>query len=345
MSKKAVITLHGIRTRGEWQKRLVPILAKNGMVPYPLDYGHFSALDLLSNRAREKKLRWLREQMDFIRTDSGDPEPSIVAHSFGTYLAGKLIRDFPGQYFDKVILVGSILPTNFPWQKLLAAGQVKWVLNEYGGLDIWPKVASRLVADAGDAGTKGFTDKSPFLVQRGYDGFGHSSYFMDSHYQKQWLPTLMQNRRQFAEQLRDRVTMMAGFLRISEQQISVQVFLSDGERLSVDAGLSLRQKSDQVTLSFFRPYSENTPQSMVMEAFQAGNASENTFLGISTEMSFDHEVFPVHESMRYFITQPVLSGENAIGVLAISFKEGTQSLREHEVTALASQLALYTIGL
>lgn len=346
MSKKAVITLHGIRTRGEWQKRLVPILAKNGMVPYPLDYGNFSALDLLSSRAREKKLHWLREMMDFIRQDSGDPEPSIVAHSFGTYLAGKLIRDFPAQYFDKVILVGSILPTNFPWQKLLAAGQVQWVLNEYGGLDIWPQVASRLIKDAGDAGTQGFTDKSPFLVQRGYDGFGHSSYFMDGHYQTQWLPTLMQNRRQFAEQLRDRVTMMAGLLRISEQQISVQVFLSDGpKRLTVDAGLSLRQKSDQVTLSFSRPYSENTPQGMVIEAFQAGNGSENTFLGISTEMSFDAEVFPVHDSMRYFITQPVLSGEVAIGVLAISLKEGTQSLREEEVTGLASQLAQYTIGL
>lgn len=195
MTKKAVITLHGIRTRGEWQKRLVPILAKNDMVPYPLDYGHFTALDLLSGRAREKKLYWLREQIDIIRQDSGDPNPSVVAHSFGTYLIGKLIRDNPSQYFDRVILAGSILPENFPWQKLLASGQVQWVLNEFGGLDVWPKVASRLIKDAGKAGSVGFTDKSPFLVQRCYQGFGHSSFFSWGHFETQWLPTLTQNRR------------------------------------------------------------------------------------------------------------------------------------------------------
>ena len=41
---KRVISLHGIRTRGPWQKDIAPLLAENGFVPHPLDFGYFMAL-------------------------------------------------------------------------------------------------------------------------------------------------------------------------------------------------------------------------------------------------------------------------------------------------------------
>ena len=38
---KVVVTIHGIRTRGEWQKRITPHLAAHGLVPYHIGYGWF----------------------------------------------------------------------------------------------------------------------------------------------------------------------------------------------------------------------------------------------------------------------------------------------------------------
>lgn len=45
--RRVVVSLHGIRTRGVWQKELVPALAIAGFIPYVLDYGHVGALELL----------------------------------------------------------------------------------------------------------------------------------------------------------------------------------------------------------------------------------------------------------------------------------------------------------
>src|SRR5229473_1546880 len=42
--KKIVITLHGIRTTGKWQKALDTVLASSEFVPYALDYGWKSRL-------------------------------------------------------------------------------------------------------------------------------------------------------------------------------------------------------------------------------------------------------------------------------------------------------------
>lgn len=62
MGKRVVITVHGIRTRGAWQKQLTPILAKHELIPYPLDYGRFSAMSFLIPWRRESKLNWFHNE-------------------------------------------------------------------------------------------------------------------------------------------------------------------------------------------------------------------------------------------------------------------------------------------
>ena len=56
---EVVISLHGIKARGVWQKDLAPELALAGFVPYVLDYGDFGALDLLRRSSLDKKVDWL----------------------------------------------------------------------------------------------------------------------------------------------------------------------------------------------------------------------------------------------------------------------------------------------
>src|SRR4051794_37252344 len=72
-----LFSLHGIKTRGRWQKDVTPILGQAGFTVVPLDYGYFWALQLLSHRARRKKVDWFRDeysrQCDRLRCD----RPSI----------------------------------------------------------------------------------------------------------------------------------------------------------------------------------------------------------------------------------------------------------------------------
>src|SRR5688572_29881867 len=53
-----VASVHGIRTRGKWQKELVPVLSQAGFTPVPLDYGNFWALELLIPQFRRRKVEW-----------------------------------------------------------------------------------------------------------------------------------------------------------------------------------------------------------------------------------------------------------------------------------------------
>ena len=54
--KKVLISLHGIRTRGEWQKELCPLVSEKSWKYYPLDYGYFSAAQLATGLCHNKKI-------------------------------------------------------------------------------------------------------------------------------------------------------------------------------------------------------------------------------------------------------------------------------------------------
>src|SRR4051812_44518347 len=106
-----VLSLHGIRTRGVWQKQLTSILEDAGLRHEPLDYGFFKAIQLLSSRSRRRQTEWFRDE--YTRACKRHTTLSIVAHSFGTYLVATAMERFPEIKFDRVILCGSIVRRNF----------------------------------------------------------------------------------------------------------------------------------------------------------------------------------------------------------------------------------------
>lgn len=172
--RPVVLVVHGIRTRGEWGKHIAPVLANANFIPYPLDFGNFSAWQLLSANAREEKLAWLREMYHRIRKETGIERPSIIAHSFGTWLLGALLSRYDDVVFDKLVLNGSILPSNFGWAKLLNEQRVLGVRNEIGSIDPWPRVASFVQPRTfGTAGVTGFSDQHAALQQFTQE-IGHS---------------------------------------------------------------------------------------------------------------------------------------------------------------------------
>jgi serine/threonine-protein kinase len=146
--KPVVISLHGIRTRGLWQKELAPELALGGFVPYALDYGYVGALQLARPSSLDKQVRRLLGEYDRIRAATRCERPSVIAHSFGTLQIAHLLRKYSEVIFDKVILTAGIVPVDFPWANLLAKQRVMWVMNEYGGKDVWPKLAGLVIPHA-----------------------------------------------------------------------------------------------------------------------------------------------------------------------------------------------------
>lgn len=180
---RVVVTIHGIRTHGQWQKRITPYLASHGLVPYHIDFGWFRVLKFFFPWSRERQIRVIREELRDLVDKVKARRVSVIAHSFGTLIAiQSLLRDNGDLRYDRVVLTGCILPRNFDWQSVFAKRWVMAVRNERATSDWVVRAAlfasraplkwiSRL--DAGDSGRSTFTQTLPALL----DGYvvGHHS--------------------------------------------------------------------------------------------------------------------------------------------------------------------------
>jgi hypothetical protein len=185
-----VILLHGIRTRGAWQKELTPRLNSAGIDVMPLDYGRFGALRLLWPPERERCVRWFCDK--YRQEFSGNSTiPSAIAHSFGAYILLKAILGDSTLRFDRIILTGSIVSSLYPWDGVIERGQVSKVLNELGRRDIWPGIAGAVIKDAGRSGSAGFVPAHRDVLQVSNVHAGHSSLFNETNYKTRWIPFLL----------------------------------------------------------------------------------------------------------------------------------------------------------
>jgi len=195
-SGRVLVGLHGIRTHAGWCRALYEV-ASNDDWQVRMDrwnFGYFSVFRFLAPWARTAKVRWFREAY---REEVKDKDvalaqgqhPSIVAHSFGTYILGNALLKYDWLKFNKVILCGSILPQDFPWDKLIARGQVQAVRNEFGVKDIWTAMVRWFVAGTGPSGHQGFTCSHERFEQEEFV-YKHSEYFNKGHMEAKWLPFL-----------------------------------------------------------------------------------------------------------------------------------------------------------
>jgi hypothetical protein len=187
------MSLHGIRTGGAWQKALAPEFAEAGFLPVPLDFGWFSAVKLLLPWSRKRQIDWFRDE-HFQKCELyGCSRPSIVAHSFGTYLVASAIKTYMIQ-FDRLIFCGAIVRRDYPWTQTIDHGLVHRVLNDFGRLDFWARVVAWVVPDAGQSGLRGFDDTAGGrVVQREHPEFRHGDYFYIKNYRERWIPFLRGN--------------------------------------------------------------------------------------------------------------------------------------------------------
>ena len=163
---------------------------------------------------RKRYANIIKQQID--AASRAYKRPHIVAHSLGTYLVGSVLEKFHDIHLGNVVLVSSVLPSTYPWMRLLEARPecVLNVRNELGTADKVTKLVAKiqwLVPDLGASGVHGFaggptvvhTSNNPLagcdqcadtpvqvhnvLLQQ----YGHSTEFLgDGHARKLWLPFL-----------------------------------------------------------------------------------------------------------------------------------------------------------
>jgi pimeloyl-ACP methyl ester carboxylesterase len=164
------------------------------------NFGYFSIIRFLLPWQREAKVRWFRSNYDDLIENryaglGPDNYPSVVAHSFGTYILGYALLKYRNIRLDKVILCGSILPRNFPWKEIIERGQVRELRNEYGVKDVWVRFVKWFVKGSGSSGENGFTEngfklQSDRIIQEEFR-FEHSEYFNRGHMGEFWIPFLL----------------------------------------------------------------------------------------------------------------------------------------------------------
>jgi pimeloyl-ACP methyl ester carboxylesterase len=192
-----VFTVHGIRTHAVWQKRLSDLLGASQIPTETVSYGYYSlpkfVLPFINDRMVEAFYEQYQQAVERTRSvDTADyrKRPSVIAHSFGTYIVGHCMLKYEDVRFDKVILCGSVLPVGFDWSTLMHRDQVFLVRNEFGLKDVWTRLVGWVVRKTGPSGAKGFAFESVSFFQQQFDHFKHSDFFARGHIREHWLPFL-----------------------------------------------------------------------------------------------------------------------------------------------------------
>jgi pimeloyl-ACP methyl ester carboxylesterase len=187
----AVITIHGLRTRGAWQKWVTLPFQDAGIRYSPIDYDHQLVLALLRPTWRADGFI---ESVVQAWQDHDEAGLAVTAagHSFGTLVLGRALQRNPDLRLQRVILAGSILSPAFPWLELARLGQVGQVLNEVSRSDLAARFARFLPSRwTGSSGYAGFTDGSGTVTNRHYSWIGHSDAVVRLHVEKVWVPFLL----------------------------------------------------------------------------------------------------------------------------------------------------------
>jgi pimeloyl-ACP methyl ester carboxylesterase len=199
---KVVITVHGIETLALWNDEIRPSLS--GIedfihVPHTYGGGHdwsdrgkFRAWRLLFEFTRNRAVSAFLKRYEATVLEYG-VRPSIIAHSFGTYVIAQALEKYPFVNYDAVILCGSIVSPDYLWDPR----RVTRVRNEIAPLDrpvglLAYSGIRRRIPGSGPSGVSGFTQGPGFVRQEEFARYSHSTHFVSRlHCDKYWVPFIL----------------------------------------------------------------------------------------------------------------------------------------------------------
>lgn len=200
-NNKLLITFHGIRTFGDWQEQLEKEIYKkaNNFELERMKYNFFSIFLFIIPFIRQIVVNYLSKDFENILKNNTDKEIYIIGHSFGTYLAIKLLeKSNVNVKINTLILSGSVMPSTYDLNKILEKNVGK-IINECSRDDFILILCKLIVPLFSDAGRIGFIGRNnpKIIINRFYYG-GHSTYFKNfgtsnNIMNKYWLPILIDN--------------------------------------------------------------------------------------------------------------------------------------------------------
>ena len=179
-----VVVIHGMNTKGVWQEEFSWFLGTTWGRSIPVaiyKYGLVIAGVIMAWRRRtlQKRLRTKLAQLRAQARAQGFGEtPDVIAHSFGTWLLGHLLRDelkpkvLDPLHFGRIILTGCVLRPDFEWNDVREKGLVKEVLNHYATKDPIVPLAHWTIWDSGPSGRRGFDGTDVINIRA--EGLKHS---------------------------------------------------------------------------------------------------------------------------------------------------------------------------
>lgn len=184
LSNTYVFILHGIRTRAPWLWAIRETMEQAGVVPLTVSYGYFTLLRFLTpfHWTKADVVARVGRRIKEARSGREDGCFVVLAHSFGSYIIGRLL--LRGMTFRRVVLCGSILKQGHPF----ANGRGAFV-NDVGGRDIWPIMASKVSGIYGNSGSFGFNN-SDYVRDRFHPGLHHSDFLNKDFASRYWVPWL-----------------------------------------------------------------------------------------------------------------------------------------------------------
>lgn len=191
-SAKAIVTVHGIKSHGEWSANVVQIASSNGWIVAPFFYGYQPISALRDKSLQESILIKFRDHLQHL-SEVYAADVSIIAHSFGTYLAMRYLTGFdaPPTPIDTLILTGSILDPDFDFDTL--RGKAAAIFHEIAPNDKvvgWAELASFKNPLIGKSCEIGFSKSSSRLVEGKCEIFTHNNVIRRDVIISRWMPQL-----------------------------------------------------------------------------------------------------------------------------------------------------------
>lgn len=317
--KRVVLTIHGVGTRGEWQKKVAPLLCRHGFTPYLLDYGHFPAWRMAIPWTRNGRIDWLNREIDAVKNAEDIERPSAIAHSFGAYLLAQALRKYPHIRLGNVIFCGSIVDPEFEWATLVDRGQLKSLRNETGGRDLWAGLAKWLqwlIPDAGQSGVLGFTKRPRRVSNAPFEDYHHPDFFQPGHARDSWIPFLCgvwlhdDDQKGIRNVLDISSTIIAGKVGVARDNVRANVMILDhlAKALYIPEGLAFREDRFHTNSLGERELDIRIPlgKGCAGSAFSERKLTTAVFQpGWSTHPIPDDELRKAHPDLRWITSTPI----------------------------------------
>ena len=128
--RKTLVTIHGIRTHADWNAEVTLNASANGWTVAPFHYGYVEATVFLNRAQRASIVDRFRDFLSDISKSYGVEDISVIAHSFGTYIACNYILGFdrPPTRFDTLVLCGAIIDHDLDLNRF--EGRAAHIINE-----------------------------------------------------------------------------------------------------------------------------------------------------------------------------------------------------------------------